>query len=165
MKGRKPLPTAVKEAQGTLRKDRMIPNEANFALPTAMPKPPATINADGKRLWNSLGAILLEKGLFTDADHVAMELLCQSYGQMIAARRQVNREGSILETDKGYKYINPSMAIVNTSWTQVQKMLAEFGLTPAERSRVMARTADDKDPTRKKLAEILFEGVEGVNGN
>ena len=160
VKGRKPVPTAIKEAKGTLRKDRQNFNEAKFDAPDKMPKPPTTLHTEGKKLWKLFGPILLERGLFSEGDAIAFEMLCQSYGTMVEARKKIKEDGLYLTSPKGYTYVHPANGVANTAWTQVQKMLGEFGLTPAERSRVMATLKSDTQVKRKALADFLFEGIE-----
>ncbi len=163
VKGRPPVPTAIKKAKGTYRKDRVVANEAKFVMPKEMPKPPSYLNTFGKKLWKLLGELLLERGLFSEGDALAFEMLCDSYGIWRVAMKDLKVHGLILESEKGYRYVNPANGVKNTAWAQMQKMLGQFGLTPAERTRVMASLSEDKMPKRKELAEMLFEGIEKIN--
>lgn len=166
VRGRKPLPDVVKEAQGTLKKSRVNNSQAVFDVPNTFPKPPMTLNLYGKRLWKALGPQLVEVGLYTEGDRNALELLCMAYGDMIAARKALALSGNVVITDKGTVYQHPNVGIANTSWRMVKDMLAQFGLTPAERSRVKALSPTDKTHS---LAENLFAQarakVEGSMGN
>lgn len=164
VRGRKPVPDVIKEAQGTLKKSRVNNSQAVFAVPEEFPKPPATMNLYGKRIWRALGPRLKEAGLYSDGDYNALELLCMAYGDMVAARKALMKSGNIVITDKGTVYQHPNVGIANTSWKQVKDMLIQFGLTPAERTRV--KTLNPKDKSQS-LAESLFaqarEKVEGGN--
>lgn len=153
VRGRKPVPDAIKEAQGTLKKSRVNNSQAVFDVPDDFPKAPATMNLYGKRLWRALGPRLKSAGLYSDGDYNALELLCMAYGDMVAARKALVKSGNIVVTDKGTVYQHPNVGIANTSWKQVKDMLAQFGLTPAERSRVKALSPSDKT---QSLAENLF---------
>lgn len=154
VRGRKPVPDAIKEAQGTLKKSRVNNSQAVFDVPEEFPKAPSTMNLYGKRLWRELGPQLKEAGLYSDGDYNALELLCMAYGDMVAARKALMKSGNIVLTDKGTVYQHPNVGIANTSWKQVKDMLTQFGLTPAERTRVKALSPKDKSHS---LADSLFD--------
>lgn len=146
------MPTAVKSMRGTVRADRVMRNEAQFPIPGRMPSPPEGLNDYGEALWRSLGKLLLDAGLLTQGDTIALEMLCLAYGRMKEANNRVDDEGMVLESDKGNFYQSPYLSIANRAWEQVKGMLAEFGLTPAERTRVMALVEQEEDD----LASFLF---------
>jgi len=156
MPGPKPKPTVLKKMQGTYRSDRAVSNEAKFPVPSRMPKPPDGLNEEGEKLWRVIGKQLLDVGLFTSADSVALEMLCMAYGRMKEADRLIILEGMVLKSSNGGYYQNPYLAIANRSWEQVRSMLSEFGLTPAERTRVMAAAVA---PQETDLAELLFRQI------
>jgi len=84
-----------------------------------------------------------------------------AYDRMKAANRNIDLEGMVLTTENGYHYQNPYLSIANTAWGQVKSMLAEFGLTPAERTRVLAAVLDNGG--EGGLAEQLFNAVKKAN--
>ena len=152
MKGRKPVPTALKELRGTARADRGVPNESKPPVPKTIPNPPSHFNRWAKKVWREYGQLLLDAGLFTELDSVAFEMFCQAYGRWIDAERQLLEEGEILTSAQGGLYQNPRLGIANRAWDQLKRMLPEFGLTPAERTRVAALVAEEEDD----LATLLF---------
>lgn len=156
MPGPKPKPTVLKKLHGTYRADRCVDNEATFPTPIRMPSPPEGLNEDGAKLWRSLGKLLLDAGLYTSGDQIALELLCLAYGRMKEANRRIEEEGMVLRSVTGGFYQNPFLSIVTRSMDQVVKLLAEFGLTPAERTRVLSAVKSDREPD---LAELLFSEV------
>lgn len=153
VRGRLPKPDALKEAQGTLKKSRVNHSQAKFAIPDNNPKPPATLNLYGKRLWKELLPKLMQTGLYTEGDYQAFELLCMAYGDMISARKELQKTGTVVVTEKGTVYQHPNVGIANQAWTRVKLMLGQFGLTPAERTRVKALSPGEKT---KSLADSLF---------
>lgn len=153
VRGRTPLPDALKEAQGTLKKSRVNHAQARFDAPEEPPKPPTTLNLYGKRLWKEMLPKLVETGLYTEGDHQAFELLCMAYGDLIQARKDLKESGTIVVTEKGTVYQHPNVGIANQAWNRVKLMLGQFGLTPAERTRVKARSPEEKN---KSLADSLF---------
>jgi len=153
MRGRTPLPDALKEAQGTLKKSRVNQAQAKFDVTDDNPKPPVTLNLYGKRLWKEMLPKLIEAGLYTDGDHQAFELLCMAYGDLLQARKDLKESGTVVVTEKGTVYQHPNVGIANQAWNRCKLMLGQFGLTPAERTRVKARTPEEKG---KSLADSLF---------
>ena len=153
VKGRTPLPDVLKEAQGTLKKSRVNQAQARFGAPTSNPSPPATLNIYGKRLWKEMLPKLLEVGLYSEGDHQAFELLCMAYGDLIQARKDLKESGTIVVTENGTVYQHPNVGIANQAWNRCKLMLGQFGLTPAERTRVKARSPEEKN---KSLADSLF---------
>jgi len=157
MAGRKPIPTAIKELKGTARPDRVLKNEAEFPIPERMLRVPDGLNQHGEELWRELGKLLLDAGLFSYGDKIALELLCQAYGRMKYASEKMREEGGeVLEGANGGLYQSPWLSIVNKGWDQVRSMLSEFGLTPAERTRVAALVEDKSEDS---LAAELFKAV------
>lgn len=155
MRGRKPVPTALKQLRGTVRQDRILKNEPKFDIPGKMLVPPNDLPEEGQDLWRSLGKVLLDAGLMTYGDKLALELLCLAYARMKKANRNVLIDGEVLVSDNGGYYQNPWLSVANRAWDQVKGMLGEFGLTPAERTRVMAAVEQEEDD----LADLLFRPV------
>lgn len=158
MAGRKPVPTAIKELKGTARSDRVLRNEAKFPVPERMLRVPSGLNEYGEELWRDLGKLLLDAGLFTYGDKIALEMLCMAYGRMKYANEEMQKKGGeVLEGASGNLYQSPWLNIVNRAWDQVKHMLGEFGLTPAERTRVSALVASEQEDS---LASALFNVIE-----
>jgi len=163
MAGRKPVPTAIKELRGTARADRVLRNEVQFPVPGRMLRVPSGLTKDGESLWYELGRLLLDAGLFTYGDRIALEMLCMAYGRMKEANFNMETTGgAILESDKGNLYQNPWSFVMNKAWDQVKHMLSEFGLTPAERTRVSALVAKEQEDS---LASELFRTIEAFKDN
>lgn len=153
VRGKVPKPDAIKEAQGTLKKSRVNNDQPVFDVPKDLPKPPNTMNIYGKRLWNAMLPMLVNVGLYTEADYNAFELLCMAYGDMIKARKDLAKSGTVVLSPNGAVYQHPNVGIANQAWKRVKDMLTQFGLTPAERSRVKALSPSEKS---RSLADTLF---------
>jgi len=118
------------------------------------------LNAEGKREWRRIVGILVECGLFTEIDRAALAMYCQAWGRWVEAERRVRKTGGevLVSESSGNYYQNPHFHVANKAWDQLYRMLGQFGLSPAERSRVQAVTAGEREPS---LAELLFSEVEG----
>lgn len=152
--GPRPQPTRIKELAGNPGRRPLNKAEPQPPVPEYAPRAPRFLNAEGKRAWRELVKILLRIGLYTEIDKYALALFCQAWGRWVQVEREIAKLPSLLlETQNGYQYQTPLLGIANTAWEQVRKMAGEFGLSPAERSRVRV-AATEEEPS---LAEMLFQ--------
>jgi P27 family predicted phage terminase small subunit len=140
--------TQQKRIEGTLRKDRLNPNEPTPA--PGIPKAPAHLSARARAAWKVLSERLDAIGVLTQADGLALEGLCEAYADLQQAREslaahggRVTYECTTKSGDVMYRS-HPEVAMIADADRRVQTWLAKFGLTPADRSRVSAR--EPKDP-------------------
>lgn len=139
-RGPAPKPTAIKQLQGTYRADRAPDNEP--APEQGVPQPPRWLSRKAKVAWRELAAELDAMQVLTLADRAAMVMLCDAYADYRELRELVQEHG------RGYSFYNaqgskvfrarPEVAMANERWSQIHKMLKEFGLTPSARTRVEA---------------------------
>lgn len=114
-----------------------------------MPDSPDWLDTEARAAWTELKPVLEKIRVVTEADAKALELLCDAYSEYRACREVVKREGATyaLKTKKGEAMhrVRPEVAQGQDAWKRVRAMLAEFGLTPAARSKVtvLKETADD----------------------
>jgi P27 family predicted phage terminase small subunit len=108
-----------------------------------------------RRAYRKLGRLLIDMGVMTAADGTALALLAVALTQYWDARTQVARLGAVVKTAAGNLIQNPYLPVANKAWEQVVKLLSEFGLTPASRSRVQMLDG----PGELSLADMLFAGV------
>jgi len=156
MKGRKAVPTALKELRGNPGKRPINARELQPPVPARPPYATRHLSEDAKREWRRIVAVLLELGLYTELDHAALEMYCQSYGRWVHARRMIIRTGGeVVESDEGAAYYNQWYNVENREFEKMRKMLAEFGLTPSARSRLQIEPAEKE----LSLAEQLFQTV------
>ena len=150
MQGRKPKPTALKLLAGNPGK-RAI-NHAEPKPRVVMPKPPEHLSDAEKEKWKSVVRELYPLGLVTniDKDHLAM--YCTIYVRWIKAERMVREKGEIIKTAAGNIIQNPYLSIANRALEQLNKLGAEFGMTPSSRSRVKT----DIPTTEHELEKMLF---------
>lgn len=91
-------------------------------------------------------------GLLTSADADAVAVYCQVAVRYQQATAEVAEQGLTVLTPNGYPVINPALAVVNKCIQQMQRMLSEFGMTPASRSRISVPEAAVEDPFDEFLA-------------
>jgi len=59
---------------------------------------------------------------------------------------------TLVSTETGNLYQNPWQSVANKRFDQLRRMLAEFGLTPASRSRLRIGETEEQD----ELEALLF---------
>jgi P27 family predicted phage terminase small subunit len=135
MQGRKPKPTALKLLAGNPGK-RAI----NYAEPkprVVLPKAPQHLSDEEKEKWKLTVRELHPLGLVTTIDKDALAMYCVIYVRWIKAEKMVRDKGEIIKTAAGNIIQNPYLSIANRALEQLNKLGAEFGMTPSSRSRVM----------------------------
>lgn len=111
------------------------------------PGVPAWLSVDAKREWKRVVPILVERRILTTADLGSLENYCTAIGQVREMERQLQRDGHVIDTDKGLKR-HPAVGIQSDAMTRARLLAAELGLTPVSRSRPAVRgesAGDDLD--------------------
>lgn len=117
-----------------------------------MPKPPEHLSDAEKEKWKSVVRELHPLGLVTTIDKDALAMYCTIYVRWVKAERMVRDKGEIIKTAAGNIIQNPYLSIANRALDQLNKLGAEFGMTPSSRSRIKA---DMLDPDQE-LERMLF---------
>ena len=138
-RGAKPLPTKLKVLRGTLRKHRTNANEPR--VHAEIPRCPTELSAVAKREWRRIAPELAALGLLASIDRTALALYCDAYARWVEAIRAVEEFGVVIKSHTGFPMQSPYLAIANKAGEQIRLLLAEFGMSPASRSRVHANTA------------------------
>ena len=156
----KRLPTELKKQRGTLRKDRMNENEPK--LPSIIPPIPTWLSEDGQKAFSELSNLLHDMSVLTQADELALTLLCDAYSEYKRAKEVVNELGATMEVTSREgntkSVIRPEVQIANQSFVRVFQLLKEFGLTPSSRAKVNAIENQGNTPDVK--IENFFNGGE-----
>jgi len=149
MRGRPPKPTEVKKAQGNPGKRKL--NNQEPAFEKTLPKPPDHLNKEARAEWKRVARELHEKGVLTKMDRAVLAAYAQAYGRWREAEKKVNELGFVVKTAMGNLVQNPYLSIANRAMQDMTRIAAEFGMTPASRTRVKA-----EGEKKKSLAEELF---------
>lgn len=150
--GPPPKPTALKKLAGNPGKRPLPENEPHPPVPTHTPRAPRHLNDEGKREWRRIVKVLVRLGLYTVVDRAALAMYCQAWGRWVEAENKLNEVDLVIASDKGNLYQNPWLGVASKAWSQLSKILPEFGLTPSARARLEVIPQED-EPT---LAEMLF---------
>jgi len=159
MRGRKPRPTNIKIIAGTDRADRTNHSEPKPDL--NRPEVPPHLSDEAKVEWGRVCEEAYALGILSNLDRAGLAAYCQAYGRwvqaeralaMMAERDPVTR-GLMIKTTNGNAIQNPLVGTANKAMQDMVRYAAEFGFTPASRSRISAQERDDKaDPAAKYFA-------------
>jgi P27 family predicted phage terminase small subunit len=143
VRGAKPLPTNVKELHGTLRKHRTNKHEPKSK--PGIPGCPKELSPKANVEWKRMSKQLFKMGLLTTIDRAALSLYCEAYARWIDAIQQIQKHGVVLKSPNGFPIQSPYLAIANKAADQVRLLVAEFGMSPASRTRVKAEPMEDEE--------------------
>lgn len=131
-RGPAPKPSALKRMQGTARRDRANPHEPQPAL--ASVEAPAWLTSPvAVAEWRRVAAELRHLGLLTVLDVALLGAYCEAFGQWRHA------EEATAEADAADSKLYATVAgIAAKRRAELQRLGAEFGFSPAARSRVHA---------------------------
>lgn len=166
-RGRKPKPTALKKLEGNPGKRPL--NELEPVPPTLPLRCPDYLLPEAKKEWKRLAPILMDMGLLTAADAVPFAGYCQAYARWREAQDEITRHGSIYKDSEGRIRPNPYIAIANQQMREIKSFAADFGLTPSNRTamiaNVMSVAKKNVDPMEAILLSDTDSGVEVVSSN
>src|SRR5580700_3724674 len=93
MRGRKPTPTQLKVIRGNPGKRRL--NSAGEPKPVrGQPVAPALLSEKARVAWDQIAPMLDRMGVLTEADEMALQMLCEAYVDYIEAREELRAFGS-----------------------------------------------------------------------
>ena len=147
-------PKALKQIQGTYRKDR----DKNIALKPSIEiglQAPEDLNEWGQKLWTEIFSEYGNIGLITRVDLGSFHSLCSWYGIFREAEDLVRAKGLEVEEDVysakgelvGTKTItNPMIAVMDKAQKNYLAMAKEFGVTPSSRAGLTFEKKESADP-------------------
>jgi P27 family predicted phage terminase small subunit len=150
----------IKQARGTARADRVRPDEP-APLPIASLAAPTWLDADGRKIFRRLAKHLQAMRVLGDADLPLLSLLSDQWSIYLAASAFLRENGevySLRDADGNLRAVMPfpQVAQRNASAKAIQRLSAEFGLSPSSRTRVGAQSSDKADAL-DPLAAFLGE--------
>ncbi|TDR94194.1 phage terminase small subunit P27 family [Enterovirga rhinocerotis] len=156
MAGRKPKPDHLKLITGTAQACRMNPSapEGSKAPPVA----PDWLSERAAEIFEGLVEILGEMGLASGSDTAMLAMLASRIEEVEICTAVIEDAGRVYvskaETTTGEDgtlvvkqmvRARPEVSMRNEALRHVQSLLAEFGLSPAARSRVSAAGKKEED--------------------
>ena len=159
MRGRKPLPTSLKQLRGNPGKRALNHNEPK---PKAtMPRSPRWLSPVAKCEWRRVAGELYRLGLLTTVDQTALAAYCDCYATWRAACEDVVRQGITVCNADGVDIKNPAVTVREKALEQMRQYMAEFGMTPSSRSRIKMPDQKIDDPFEAWVEQQLVESNRG----
>ena len=153
----RPKPTRLKILSGNPGHRPLNEREPKPAIPTELPEAPLPLSRVARKEWTRTGGILLRMRVLTEADLAAFAAYCVVFGRWQEAENDVRRRGVMVPAKPRSKNLiqNPFLGIANKALQQMLRLLAEFGLTPSTRTRIVAGEASQDDAERRKAERHL----------
>lgn len=152
MRGRKPKPTKLKKLAGNPGKRPLNQHEARVA--PEIPTCPSHLLGEARREWKRITVELYSAGLMTLIDRAAIAGYCQAWARWVRAEKQLTKGGEVVTGVNGTLKLSPWHTVAKNAKEEMRKLLIEFGMSPASRSRVEA--VEMEQPS---LSEELFGRV------
>lgn len=135
MVGRKRVPTSLRVARGNPRGKPLPKHEPKPDLGAIMPD---DLSDAAKRHWDVVSKRLVKFGILTVADSLAFEVYCELYVRWKEAERKLKVEGLVIHSKRAHRGVqSPYVTIANKTARELRMYMAEFGMTPSSRSRVV----------------------------
>jgi P27 family predicted phage terminase small subunit len=158
---RRPTPTYLRLMQGNPQKRPIRGNEPQPPIPDEVPEPPLFVTGYAADEYWRVAPGLHVMGLLTLVDVAPLAAYCCAYARWREAEEALERMrtkdpvmfGLILKTRAGDATQNPLVAIARKARLDMLRIAAEFGFTPAARSRIDA--GPNGDATPNKFGDML----------
>lgn len=141
-RGRKPLPTVVKELNGNPGKRPL--NKSEPKPDGALKTPPTSLTPDQVIIWKNTLKIA-PAGLLTAVDSSVVERFCMSLDGLRKANLALAKRGSQTITEDGKEKIAPEVHIISKMDAVLRGCTAAMGFDPSSRSRL--HLEDPRDPS------------------
>lgn len=149
MRGRKPKPTELKLVQGTLTHGDKIKRMREPKVSKNLQDAPDWFTPEQKASWE-YAIQNAPNGLLKKLDQSVLTAWVVAEDLHKFASQQLQNEGLICISPKGYQMQSPYVGILNTQAQMMMKCASEMGFTPTSRSRiVLAEEAIEDDPWAK----------------
>lgn len=159
MPGPRPTPTHLKLIRGNPGKRALNRNEPQPPIP---PEPPDFLMPTAKDEWHRIAGTLHALGLLTAVDTMPFAAYCLSVARWeqaehalaAMAERDPTTAALMIKTGVGSVVMNPLLRVSMSAANDMVRYAAEFGLSPAARSRVANSLA-------AQIAPSKFDGLLG----
>lgn len=147
-RGPVPKPSELKALEGG-RGHRPVNLDVTFRPEVGVPDVPKWLTKEAKKAWKRLSVELTYYNLLSKIDRDAFAQLCQTIGRLELVERAIagrmaaevgkgnDAADALMDTTPNGLQIQSALyQVLNKEQAKLSSLLAEFGLTPAQRSRV-----------------------------
>lgn len=154
MPGPPPKPTALKVLQGNPGGKPLNTQEPQ---PTrGAPRPPASLRGEALAEWGRIVPELDSLGLLAKVDRAYLVAYCESWAAFDASREILAEQGPLVTGRDGGLVKNPAAQIMKDSADLMLKFGARFGLSPADRVRLVVPMAGPEEGRGEAAALSLL---------
>lgn len=148
MRGRKKLPSKVKELKGTLAKSRSVGNEMETSAVVSMPSAPSFLNQQGAEEWDLVTNELANIKMLHLTDLSILAAYCNEIGiyREIAQELQGNFTEQTIDKDGRLRSskIAPKYKVMQNALQNAMKIATQFGFTPSARASLSMPEQDEE---------------------
>ena len=154
--GRKPIPGEKIALQGRLKYCRVqgtAPAAAGVCKPITKTTPPSWLTDEARKIYNTTSKMLISWKVLTKLDLPLLAAYAAAYANLIAANDDIAQYGYFVESvsDKGVtRTLHPAAKMFKDSLDTVNKIGAQFGLSPVSRRNFDATAGGKKDESKKE---------------
>ena len=95
---------------------------------------------------------LVRAGCAKNIDALALEVLCEKWVEYRKAQDYLNENGGIIVSPNGYPQLSPQYSMAKQALADFGKIMTEFGMTPASRSKIT--TKDSEKPKNDRFSNL-----------
>lgn len=146
--GPPPTPTALRVLHGD---PPSRTNRRELVPRNTRPSAPRWLTPRARSIWRSTARELTAMRVLTSADATALGLYAQALDEYITAAELVARDGVVVPGRDGGAVANPACRVEAARWSMVERMGAQFGLSPTSRLALAAPGPAVDDPAIEAL--------------
>ena len=145
-KGRKPIPTAIKEMRGTVQPCRVNKNELRPDALAKLPPVPRWFTKTQRKIYKAKGEQLRAMGVLTPLDFEMFISFCREYGNYIDSAIELEKIPLLSNLNDAAEKAWKRMAKINKeSWERSKSLASEFGFTPSSRAKFSLNDSDEPE--------------------
>jgi P27 family predicted phage terminase small subunit len=127
----------------------------------AMPACPDFLSDYAREEWSRVAQTLYDLGTLSQIDQSMLAAYCTAFAHWRRAEEDLERmaqadtstHGAVIRTKQGNFIQNPLVGVANTARREMQRLAAEFGLSPSARTQIEANPYAN-DPILKKYGLV-----------
>lgn len=156
-RGPKPQPTNLRLLEGGRSRPR-AGSEPQPSRPSEIPEPPVYLTGYAREEWDRVIEDLYSTGVYATVDQTMLAAYCMAFSRWIRAELDLEKmaqqdpttHGAMIKTTNGNAIQNPLVGVASTARRDMQRIAAEFGLTPSSRTLLDAGKRGAEDPMATK---------------
>jgi len=135
---------------GTYRDDRRYDDEP--APVVKVPQMPNFLKGMARKEWQRVAPLLAAKKCLTEWDRSMLAAYCFEWGVYESLCKKLKGPGDYVAiTTNGNEIMSPMLAARNKALKNFKELAAEFGLSPASRTRIKTSDSEESNPFQELL--------------